>query len=318
MRLAPDTPQKLADFGELIEPAEAAEPILSRAVRDALSEWLCEIRSEEDLAWAFLKPRKKALFDGPPGGGKTTLAIHLAARLKLRMLIIRPDRIIDRWIGWRTRNMGDLFNMVAGEKEPLVLFFDEFDALAGKRRGAITGGDDEHNGSVNTLLQRMEAYPGYMIAATNFGEQIDEAIWRRFDVHITIDRPGQGEIRRILARYLRPYSVPRAALEVVATGFDTATPALIRQFCEGLKRAVILGPKMGHNMQKEAVVDRLIQSVKPHPDLGLPSLWSLGAKHHAVRALPWPLSTDAIEADADEQPTIEPNRNVVKLGGAKR
>ena len=280
--------QKLDDFGEMLHPREAAEPILAKPVRGALLEWLTEIWAEAELQAVGLKPRRKAIFDGPPGVGKTTLAHHLAARLGLPMLAVRPERIIDSYLGSTGRNLGALFDAASG-KEPVLLFLDEFDALGLKRKAAQSGAEEERNSFVNTLLQCIDRFPGYLIAATNFAGHIDPAIWRRFDVHIALDLPGQFERERILARYLVPFELPPPALTALAAAFQPASPALMRAFCEAIKRNLVVGPKVGWPMERETVVDRILAAIQPHPDLDRPRLWRLGAGDPAVAALPWPL-----------------------------
>jgi SpoVK/Ycf46/Vps4 family AAA+-type ATPase len=282
--------QSFEDFGEVLYPDEAQEPILAKPVRDALTEWLTEIWAADELKAVGLKPRQKALFTGPPGGGKTTLAHHLAARLKLALVCVRSERLIDAYIGSTGRNIGALFDL-ATASEKVVLFIDEFDSLGLKRRSASQGAEDERNSSVNVLLQRMERYDGFLIAASNRGADIDEAIWRRFDIQIKLALPGQGERERILARYLAPYAVPGDELAALAEAFNEASPALMRQFCEGLKRQLIIGPKVGWEMERGSVFARLVAAVGPHPDLPRPRLWHRGAEDRAVVGLTWPLRT---------------------------
>lgn len=308
---------RLANYGSVFKPEEAMQPILARPVREALTDWLTEIWAEDELKAVKLMPRRRALFDGPPGVGKTTLAHHLAARLGLTMVALRADRIVDCWVGSTARNIGKLFDAACDKKaEPTLLFFDEFDALAIKRRSASTGAEDERNNYVNTLLQRIESYEGFLIAATNRGCDIDQAVWRRFDIHIALALPGQEERERILARYLAPYGLPKRALAALAEAFETASPALMRQWAEGLKRNLVIGPKVGWDMRREPVIDRLIAAVSPHPDLGKPRLWSHGSKDEAVRAMPWPLPM-ATDVGVDLPDPIAAGANVVKLGGAR-
>jgi SpoVK/Ycf46/Vps4 family AAA+-type ATPase len=318
---------KIEDFGELFMPQEAAEPILARPVRSALLEWLTEIWAEDELKAVGIAARKRAIFDGPPGVGKTTLAHHLAARLGLPMLAVRPDRVIDKWVGSTGRNIGDLFEAAArglanpgqgaAAVVPLVLFLDEFDAVAVTRRRAETGAEEERNAFVNTLLQRMEQHDGFLIAATNHGAHIDPAIWRRFDIHVTLELPGPPERERILARYLAPYGLPADALSELASAFDTASPALMRAFCENVKRQIILAPKLGLDVGKVSVVERVLASCHPHPDLGKPRLWSHAADDRAVALMPWPLP---LAADLKATPATAPEGgavggdNVVPLG----
>lgn len=281
----------LSDYGEVLKPAQALEPILARGVRGALTEWLTEIMCEDDLKAVGIAARRKAIFDGPPGVGKTTLAHHLAARLGLNMVAVRPEKIINRWLGSTARNIGGLFDAARESAKPVVLFIDEFDAIGHSRHHehGPGGATHERNSFVDTLLQRMEQHDGFIIAATNHGKEIDPAIWRRFDIHITLELPGKPECMRILARYLAPYGLPRDELAALAEAFETASPALMRQFCEALKRYIILGPTLKYDMRKEGIVERIIAAVQPHPSLGKPRLWSQAGHDSAIRAMTWPL-----------------------------
>lgn len=300
--------RELTQFGELLLPREAMEPILAKPVRTALLAWLTEIFASDELAAVGIGPRRRAIFDGPPGVGKTTLAHHLSARLGLPMLAVRPERVISKWVGQTGEQIGNLFDVVAAGyqaddadvPQPIVMFLDEFDGLGTTRREADTSAGDERNAFVNTLLQRLEQHDGFVIAATNFGGRIDPALWRRFDVHITLELPGEFERGEILRRYLAPFGLPREALRLLAAAFESASPALIRQFCEQLKRSLVIGPKLGHDMGRDATLDRLVASVQPHPTLGKPPMWASGADHardRAIAALPWPLprAADVVE-----------------------
>lgn len=310
---------KLDDFGEVFEPQEAAEPILARPVRNALLEWLTEVWAEEELKAIGIGPRRKAIFDGAPGVGKTTLAHHLAARLGLRMLAVRPERLISKYVGETGERMGQMFDLAADKDDPIVLFLDEFDSYSRQRRRSEQASDDSRNEEVNTLLQRIEQHTGFLIAATNFGAHIDQAIWRRFDIHITLDLPGQAEREKILARYLAPFGLPKRSLAELAISFETASPALIRHFCENLKRQLVVGPKLNLDMRREQVIGRLLATVKPHPDLGLPRLWSAGESDHAVKLMGWPLkfAADIVEDSAiDIESAEELGRKAARDGKA--
>lgn len=313
MRRPREELSELYEFGEVLTPDQAMEPILAKPVRAALLEWLTEIFAADELAKMKVTARRKAIFDGPPGVGKTTLAHHLSARLGLQMVAVRPERLIDKWVGSTGRNIGALFDALAEEQEPVVLFLDEFDALGAKRKEVEQGADQERNQFVNTLLQRIEQHQGFIIAATNHGKHIDTAIWRRFDIHITLELPGQFERERIVARYLDPIGLPKAELSSLADSLATASPALIRQLCENLKRQIVIGPKVNWDMRRDAVFDRMLAAFGPHPDLGKPRLWSHGSKDAAIRGMTWPLRK-ASEITDEAPATISPGDNVIPLG----
>lgn len=301
-------PEKMSveTFGDVLLPEEAAEPILAKPVRAGLLEWLTEIWAKEELASVGLKARRRAVFHGAPGTGKTTLAHHLAARLGLPLLVVRPERLKSKWIGQTAMQIGGLFDALRAEAEPFFLFFDEFDSLAAQRMdsGNNEVGEQDHNHGVNTLLANFDRYDGFIVAATNHGRRVDEAIWRRFEIQIELALPGDHERRRILERYFAPFVLPEAALAALSIAMETASPALMRSFAEHIKRQVVVGPKAGWAMDRQAVIERVLTTVKPHPDIGLPRLWSLGAGDKALAAFPWPLQRD-LDAYPAAAPTLD-------------
>lgn len=295
---------RLNQWGHVLFPQEAAEPILAAPVRKALLEWLEEIWAGDALRAVGLEPRCKALFSGVPGTGKTTLAHHLAARLGLPMLVVRPEKVQSRYVGASAEQVGRLFDAVHREADPIFLFFDEFDSLGAQRMGSGLNevGEQDHNHKVNTLLANMERYDGFIVAATNFGSRIDEAIWRRFEIQIRLDEPGPGERRRILARYFAPFVLPREALEKLSEAMATATPALMRRFCEHIKRQIVVGPRADWSMDRDSVISRVLTTVEPHPDAGKPRLWSHGVDDKGLRAFPWPLKRDLKDYPETQEP----------------
>lgn len=319
--MAPSTPDRgLTAFGDILMPEEAQEPILAKPIRAALLEWLTEIWCADELREVGLQPRKRAMFSGAPGTGKTTLAHHLAARLGVPMLVVRPEKVNTRYLSASAAAIGLLFDLVAAQESPIFLFFDEFDSIAAKRMdsGINQAAEQDHNLTVNTLLAAMDRYQGFVVAATNHGKRVDEAVWRRFEIQIELAVPGDHERRRILERYLAPFVVPEAALAALSESLETASPALLRSMAEHIKRQIVVGPKAGWTMDKAAVIERVITTVRPHPDLGLPRLWSRGTADTALRSFPWPLMQRLEDYPAPAAPTRDGDNKVVRIGRVER
>ena len=313
----------LRKFGTILEPEEAQEPILPRKMREVFLSWLTEIWAAEQLKEVGVKPRLRSIFGGKPGTGKTTLAHHLAARLGMRMLLVGPEKINSQYVHASAEAMGALFDAVTQYPDPIVLFFDEFDSVAAQRMntGTNEATEQDHNLMINTLLSRMDRYEDIVIAASNFEGRLDGAVWRRFDLHVTLPLPGQNERVRILRRYLEPYQLSKPELVRLAEAFETASPALMRQFCENIKRNIIVGPMANWQMGKRATIDRIVDSTKPHADLGYPRLWTLKSDDHAIQKLKWPLSRD--RPKEDDQAAKAPlnsaeEMNVVQLTDARK
>jgi AAA+ superfamily predicted ATPase len=137
----------------------------------------------------------KVLFAGESGTGKTMAAQVLGAMLGLEMFRVDLATIVSKYIGETEKNLERIFTAADGSNA--ILFFDEADALFGKRSEVSDSHDRYANIEVAYLLQRMEAYPGAVILATNFRRNIDDAFVRRLDVVIDFPFPEAEDRRRI-------------------------------------------------------------------------------------------------------------------------
>jgi hypothetical protein len=147
-----------------------------------------------------------ALFAGPPGTGKTTGAEIIAAELGLDLYKIDLSTIVSKFIGETEKNLERIFN--EAENSNAILFFDEADAIFGKRSEVKDAHDRYANMEVSYLLQRMEAYNGVTILATNLRANLDDAFLRR--LQFAIDFPFPDEQQRLLIwQTLFPASVQR-------------------------------------------------------------------------------------------------------------
>lgn len=275
---------------EVREPQEADEPILGTGVRSALLAWLAEIRGSDALAGVGLKPRNTALFYGPPGCGKTTMAHHLAARLGVPMVLVGPENIISSGWGEAERSLSGLFDALESVDIPCVLFLDEAESLGGKR-DKNTGGsaDNARTSLLGVLLRRIESYSGFAVAATNRHEDIDPALWRRFDLQIPIDLPAHDERFAILKRYGAPFDWADDDLDLIADLTSGASPALLRGVMEGVKRALVLGTRAGWDLSAApAVFERVLLATQPPPEIEPPEMWRDRAARARLDALAWP------------------------------
>lgn len=281
---------KFSKFGFVVMPSEAAPPILDLPTRTVLHEWLFEINAKKALKAVGVEPRTRALLSGPPGCGKTTLAHHIAARLGLPMLVVTSHTLISKWLGETGGNIGELFRSTRKLPHGLVLFFDEFDAIA-KARDQLggQGADTERSNMTTALLQEMDRYHGMLFAATNVVKGIDQAVWRRFQMQVEIGMPGPEEREAIVRLYMRPYwleAVTAGALGDMMTG---ASPALIKECCEQLKRSLVLAPKIGQSTLFPDMLRRMVTTITPPEQQDPPALWANMAPLIAeTRELAWP------------------------------
>lgn len=280
----------LGPLADVREPQDADEPILAPSVRAALFSWLMEIRSVDDLAAVGLRPRNTALLFGPPGCGKTTLAHHLAARLGIPLVIVGPEMIFGKYLGESEGNVAKLFDVLSALDIPCVLFMDEIESLGGRRDMNGGGGaDNARTSTLGVMLRRIEEYAGYALGATNVPDMIDPALWRRFHLQIGIDLPGNEERFAILRRYLHPFDMEDADIDLLVDVTAGASPALLRGVAEGVKRTLILAPRHPQGLPSApASFDRIVQAIQPPPEIAAPPLWVSKTALEKLSALHWP------------------------------
>ncbi|MDJ0645854.1 MAG: ATP-binding protein [Flavobacteriaceae bacterium] len=138
-----------------------------------------------------LKPGYRVLFHGPPGTGKTLTASLLGKYTNKEVYRIDLSMVVSKFIGETEKNLANL--LARAEKTENILFFDECDALFAKRTNVRDAHDKYANQEVSYLLQRIEAYKGLVILATNLKSNIDEAFLRRFQsiIHFPLPKPAE-------------------------------------------------------------------------------------------------------------------------------
>lgn len=168
-----------------------------------INTWICSgktIMEEWGLA-RFLKAGFRTLFYGPPGTGKTLAATLLGKKNQMDVYRVDLSMIVSKYIGETEKNLSRVFDMA--ENRNWILFFDEADALFGKRTATTSSNDRHANQEVAYLLQRIEDFPGMIILATNLRSNIDEAFSRRFQSVVYFPMPTM-EQRADLWRKMLP------------------------------------------------------------------------------------------------------------------
>jgi len=146
------------------------------------------------------------LFAGPPGTGKTMTAEAIAKELKRPLLVVNYAHLENMWVGETEKNIEAVFKQA--DMRNAILFFDEADAIFGKRSEVKDAHDRYANIEVSYLLQRMETYDGVTVLATNLRANLDEAFTRR--LQFAVDFPFPDEAYRLrIWETLFPPGVPR-------------------------------------------------------------------------------------------------------------
>lgn len=148
-----------------------------------------------------LKPGFKALFYGPSGTGKTLTAALLGRRHGLEVYRVDLSMVVSKYIGETEKNLEKVFARAEGKD--WILFFDEADALFGKRTNISDAHDKYANQEIAYLLQRLEDYPGLVILASNMQQNIDDAFARRLEIIVKFARPTVAERQKLWEKALQ-------------------------------------------------------------------------------------------------------------------
>ncbi|MGI9646701.1 MAG: ATP-binding protein [Ilumatobacteraceae bacterium] len=149
-----------------------------------------------------VRPGYRVMFHGPPGTGKTLVATLLGKTSGRPVFRIDLSRVVSKYIGETEKNLSSLFDRA--EHKNWILFFDEADALFGKRTDIRDAHDKYANQEVSYLLQRIETHAGLVILATNQRGNIDEAFLRRFQLAVSFSNPRPEERRELWQRSFPP------------------------------------------------------------------------------------------------------------------
>lgn len=202
---------------EAIEPRRSFDDVVLPATTlRALNHALALVRKHDLIfqQWGLAERHSSGLglafhFAGPPGTGKTICAEALAYALDKKLLVVRHSELESRWVGQTSKHVTAVFRAAA--RQDAVLFFDEADAIAGRRFSSVSVAyEREANAIVNVLLHELESFPGVVIFATNLASNIDPAFERRIRTHILFEMPDVEERERIWQVQLHARKTPLA------------------------------------------------------------------------------------------------------------
>lgn len=227
-------------------------------------------------AWGFerklsLGKGLSALFGGPPGTGKTMAAEVIAADLDLPLLKIDLSQVVSKYIGETEKNLRGLFDQAAAAHA--ILFFDEADALLGKRSAVGDAHDRYANTEVAYLLQKMEEFEGITILATNLRQNMDEAFTRRLRFVVDFPFPEEDDRLRIW-HGVWPPEVPRAngldlgrvARQFRLSGGSIRNIALAAAFLAAAQRQPVTMGHLLHAVRRELQkMGRLVNEAEVQP-----------------------------------------------------
>lgn len=201
---------------------------------------LIQEQFRSDLLRSYgVEPRNRILLIGPPGNGKTSLAEAIAEALMEPFYVVKYDTIVGAYLGETAMRLKKLIDFVSTRK--CVLFFDEFETL-GKERGDLheTG---EIKRVVSSLLLQMDQLPSYVtiIGATNHPELLDRAVWRRFQIRMTLPQPTRAGIVAFLERFQREHKLGFvASTEGIARKLYGCSYAEVEEFCMSILRSYVM------------------------------------------------------------------------------
>jgi ATP-dependent 26S proteasome regulatory subunit len=242
---------------ELVEPVTPRrsfeDVVLPTTTMRSLNHALALVRKHDLIfhQWGLAERHSTGLglafhFAGPPGTGKTICAEALAYALDRKLLVVRYAEMESRWVGQTARHVTTVFRAAA--QQDAVLFFDEADAIAGRRFSSVSAGyEREANSIVDVLLHELEAFPGIVIFATNLAANIDPAFERRILTHILFEMPNVEERELIWQVQLHSRKTPLAP--------DVDFRALAEAF-----------PRSGGDIKNAVLKAAQIATTEPGPD----------------------------------------------------
>ncbi|HEX4421705.1 MAG TPA: ATP-binding protein [Kofleriaceae bacterium] len=212
--------------------------VLRDDARDTLLRVISENRSRARLERFGVSPRRRLLFHGAPGCGKTFAAAVLAGEMGLPLMTVRFDALFSRFLGATAVQLRAIFAEMP--RRPGVYLFDEFDSVAKARGDSQDVG--EMNRVVTAFLQLVDAdmSGSILVAATNHVELLDRAVFRRFDVIVPFDKPTREQLADLLKLRISTVGLSMEAAERLAGNAEGWSFADVARACDDAVRTMAL------------------------------------------------------------------------------
>lgn len=202
-----------------------------------------------------VKPGYRAVFHGPPGTGKTLTAALLGKATGRAVYRVDLSMIVSKYIGETEKNLGKVFDIAS--HKAWILFFDEADALFGKRTAATSSNDRHANQQTGYLLQRIEDFPGTVILSTNLKANMDDAFTRRFQTMIQFTMPNAANREQLWRKAFAGVGELDADIDLAQIGrdYEMAGGAIINV----LRHCALAAIRQGH---RRITRDSLIEGIR--------------------------------------------------------
>ena len=227
-------------FSLLESDVDSQQVVFSEETQEKIDRVIQEHKSKDLLHKHGLKAKSMLLFWGPPGCGKTLTSMYLGHSLGLPVAVIQLSSVISSYLGDTANHIKKVFEYA--NANPVVLLLDEFDALGKSRDDRQDVGEARR--VVNTILQSFDSFSSdrsLIIAASNYQDVLDEALWRRFDDIVAFPKPSKDEIEVFLKRLTSDISF-QGSLITIATEMKNLSFAEIERIVkEAIKSAVMRG-----------------------------------------------------------------------------
>jgi|TARA_B110001454_G_scaffold76957_1_gene74529 SpoVK/Ycf46/Vps4 family AAA+-type ATPase len=241
-RTLPFTHQPKSELKGLLEHTtpnvRIGELVYSNDIKERLEQVIVEQRQKAKLNQFGLHPRRKLLFTGSPGTGKTMSASMLATELKLPLYTIVLDNLITRYMGETAAKLRLIFDHI--KQTRAVYLFDEFDSIGAQRGAPNDVGEIRRVLNSFLLFVEQDNSESLIVAATNHPELLDQALYRRFDDIIKFEKPHEELISLLIRNRLAIFDINHLDWNQISETAVGLSPAEITRSCEDAAKEAVL------------------------------------------------------------------------------